>query len=226
MSDSKENPPVDYEMPIGSVPPEALRELGDSVRGVIDAMLRIDENHDDLTWAREQLDAVAERLRSHGCAENAVRLGVPSDPEVGRPYAFKGVFIPEHNPLAMLVETRVEADVIRGNTQLGVAFEGPPGCVHGGHVAALFDQILGQHNLSQGIPAMTGTLTIRYRKPTPLFTELRFEARTKSREGRKILVEGWIEANGTKTAEAEGLFILPRREDFLIPNQHPAGSDE
>jgi hypothetical protein len=84
-------------------------------------------------------------------------------------------------------------------------------------VAALFDQILGQHNLSTGIPAMTGTLTVRYRRPTPLFTELRFEARTRSREGRKVITEGWLKAGDEVTAEAEGLFILPRKDRLLIP---------
>ncbi|TDJ16564.1 MAG: PaaI family thioesterase [Deltaproteobacteria bacterium] len=217
MTHPNEKPRTDYQMPIGSEASEELCALGESLRNVIDAMLRIDESHDDLTWAREQLDAVTERLRRHGCAENAVRLGVPGDPEVGRPYAFKGVFIPAHNPLAMQVDFSFEGNVLHGTTTLGVAFEGPPGCVHGGHVAALFDQILGQHNLSTGIPAMTGTLTVRFRRPTPLFTELRFEARTRSREGRKIITEGWLKAGDEVTAEAEGLFILPRKDRLLIP---------
>ena len=43
-------------------------------------------------------------------------------------------------------------------------------------VAAAFDEVLGFVQSLSGRPGMTGTLTVRYRKPTPLHTELRFDA--------------------------------------------------
>ena len=66
------------------------------------------------------------------------------------------------------------------------AYEGPPGCVHGGVIAALFDELLGVANITSGVGAMTGTLTIKYRSPTPLHTPLDFAARTTSIDGRKV----------------------------------------
>ena len=48
------------------------------------------------------------------------------------------------------------------------AYEGPPGLVHGGVVALLLDQILGGAADHAGVPGMTGTLTVRYRKGTRL----------------------------------------------------------
>jgi acyl-CoA thioesterase FadM len=65
-----------------------------------------------------------------------------------------------------------------------------------------------------GNPGMTGTLTIRYRRPTPLLTELVFEAYVDRVEGRKIFTHGTLSANGTLTAEAEGLFIAVGQERF------------
>ncbi len=56
-------------------------------------------------------------------------------------------------------------------------YEGPPTCVHGGVIAETFDELLGAANIVAGSPAMTGTLTIRYRKPTPLHATIRIEAR-------------------------------------------------
>ncbi len=50
------------------------------------------------------------------------------------------------------------------------AYEGPPTCVHGGVIAEVFDEVLGAANIVAGVRAMTGTLTVRYRKPTPLNT--------------------------------------------------------
>jgi len=67
--------------------------------------------------------------------------------------------------------------------------------------------VLGFAQSMTGHPGMTGTLTIRYRKPTPLHRELRFEARVLRVEGRKIFTEGQLYAGDLLTAEAEGLFV-------------------
>ena len=55
---------------------------------------------------------------------------------------------------------------------------------------------------------MTGTLTIRYRKPTPLRTDLRIEARCLIRSGRKVHTWGGIFHGDVLTAEVEGIFIV------------------
>jgi acyl-coenzyme A thioesterase PaaI-like protein len=90
---------------------------------------------------------------------------------------------------------------------LGLAFEGPPGYVHGGWVALLFDEALGVANVAGGHPGMTGRLSVRYRRPTPLQTELRLEAWTVGRQGRRITTVGTLHAGDTLCAEAEGLFV-------------------
>jgi acyl-coenzyme A thioesterase PaaI-like protein len=86
--------------------------------------------------------------------------------------------------------------------------------VHGGFLAAAFDEVLGMAQSLTGNPGMTGTLTIRYRRPTPLLTELTFEAFVDRVEGRKIFTHGTLSANGLLTAEAEGLFIAVGQERF------------
>ncbi len=79
--------------------------------------------------------------------------------------------------------------------------------MHGGFVAAAFDEVLGFVQSTTGQPGMTGTLTIRYRRPTPLDTDLRFEATVQRVDGRKIFAEGRLYAGDVLTAEAEGIFI-------------------
>jgi hypothetical protein len=61
---------------------------------------------------------------------------------------------------------------------------------------------------------MTGTLTVRYRRPTPLYTDLRFEGRLVDVQGRKVLTRGTVSAAGRLTAEADGLFISVAPEKF------------
>jgi hypothetical protein len=72
---------------------------------------------------------------------------------------------------------------------------------------------MGHHNMVVGIRGMTGTLSVRYRRPTPLYTDLEFEVRTVRTSGRKIVDEGVVRANGEVVSEAQGLFIVPR--DFV-----------
>jgi hypothetical protein len=102
---------------------------------------------------------------------------------------------------------------IRGQAYFDYPYEGPPTCVHGGVISETFDELLGAANMVADNAAMTGTLTIRYRKPTPLRTDLRIEARCLGRDGRKVRTWGGIFHGDVLTAEAEGIFIVvgPRR---------------
>lgn len=54
---------------------------------------------------------------------------------------------------------------------------------------------------------MTGTLTVRYRRPTPLGRPLTFAAYLDRVEGRKIFVRGTLHDADVLCAEAEGIFI-------------------
>lgn len=86
-------------------------------------------------------------------------------------------------------------------------FEGPPLCLHGGYVAALFDEFLGWVQMFSGGAGATKNLSVTYHKPTPLNVDLELKARLVSVEGRKIKVVGEMYAGDVMTASAEGLFI-------------------
>jgi len=66
-------------------------------------------------------------------------------------------------------------------------------------------------------PVVTARLSIRYRLPTPLDVQLRFEARVVRHSGRRLVARARCLApttdGGTEvTAEAEALFVaIPRR---------------
>jgi hypothetical protein len=54
---------------------------------------------------------------------------------------------------------------------------------------------------------MTGTLKVRYLRPTPLFERVDLEAWTERVEGRRIISKGTMTVNGELTPAAEGLFV-------------------
>ena len=84
--------------------------------------------------------------------------------------------------------------------------------MHGGWIAFAFDEVLGIANIAAGNPGMTARLTVHYRRPTPLFRELRLQAWVDRVEGRRIMSRAEMYDGDTLTAEAEGLFVQPRPE--------------
>ena len=113
------------------------------------------------------------------------------------------------NPLAPPLNVWIADGVTHGRATLGWAYEGPPGSVHGGFVAALFDQFMGVAQASGGQPGMTGTLSTRYHRRTPLNTELHFRGWVEKIEGRKTFVHAEIHAGEVLTASCDGVFVQP-----------------
>ena len=100
---------------------------------------------------------------------------------------------------------------------LGLPYQGPPGCVHGGMSALMLDHLFGFANHWVGLRGMTAHYEIDYRKPTPLLEPLDMKAWVESHEGRKIWVRATIESGGELRVEARALFIsanvpLPGRD--------------
>lgn len=114
------------------------------------------------------------------------------------------------NPLAPPLNSWIEDDICHATCVCGWAYEGPPGSVHGGYVAALFDQFLGMAQLMGDRPGMTAYLHVNYHARTPLNTELRLKGWYEKIEGRKNFIRGEMYADGEMTASAEGLFVQPR----------------
>jgi acyl-coenzyme A thioesterase PaaI-like protein len=89
-------------------------------------------------------------------------------------------------------------------------YEGPPGAVHGGIVAAYLDEVLGGAAArAAGKPAVTGELTVRYVKPVPSETPLLGRGRMVANHGRYVDVEGSLEEFGARrvVATARGRFF-------------------
>jgi acyl-coenzyme A thioesterase PaaI-like protein len=111
------------------------------------------------------------------------------------------------NPIAPPITFTWEGGRSIGRVTFTRPYEGPPGCVHGGMIAAAFDQVLSVANVMAGTAGPTAELTIRYRKPTPLGVEVRFEGWQTRVAGRRIHAAGRLLAGDEVTVEAEGIFV-------------------
>lgn len=107
---------------------------------------------------------------------------------------------------------RRDGDRAFGSVTYDLRFEGLPGLVQGGFIAAAFDLILGQAVALAGLGGMTGSLSVRYVSPTPLYEALEYRSWFDRTEGRKTYARGElvVVATGRACAEAEGVFILPK----------------
>jgi hypothetical protein len=113
----------------------------------------------------------------------------------------------QSNVVAPPLRIWVDGETVRGEGSFGAAYEGPPGHVHGGFIAAAFDEVLGATQSLTEQSGMTGTLTVRYRRPTPLFRTLEFRGRLDRVSGRKIIASATLHAGETLCADAEAIFV-------------------
>ncbi len=190
---------------------EPLNRVAAAMRRISAVIIGQPINEGDLSDAAEELAALADRLESAAPGEKRSRpqpfpTGNPQDhfptsPMVG----FANPIAPPVDVWAVVGESGRRE--IRGRVTFGLQYEGPPTCVHGGAIAELFDELLGLANIVVGQAGMTGTLKVRYNRPTPLLAPLDLLARYTGREGRKIYTWGGIYHGGELTAEADGIFI-------------------
>jgi acyl-coenzyme A thioesterase PaaI-like protein len=185
----------------------ALFRVANAIRDVLHRMVQTSAPIDVIEAAATEVEAAAVRFSGH--TSKSMYEGFAEAANAGEPFGFfdHSPMLGQANPLAPPIQLWLEGDRILGTATFGAAYEGPPGCVHGGYVAAAFDEVLGSTQSLSGSPGMTGRLTVHYRKPTPLETELRFEGWIESVNGRKILTRGELRAGDVLCAEAEGLFI-------------------
>jgi acyl-coenzyme A thioesterase PaaI-like protein len=192
------------------------RRLASAMRLVIGRLVESNAPEDELSAAADGLERYAERLATHprlrrleGFAESATAGDVAA-------FFDQSPVIGLSNPLAPPISVRRSGELsAQASANFGAAYEGPPGCVHGGWVAAAFDEVLGFVQSLAGSPGFTGTLTVRYRNPTPLYTDLRFEVQVTGTERRKTFAAGKLFAGDVLTAEAEAIFVSADRERFI-----------
>jgi len=206
---------VDGHGPDAASPPgPELARLVDALRRATDLVGRPGAPPDRLVDAAESVEAAVALLEG---TTQPWRVSVPAHPSPAlEPHEFFpfSPMIGLYSPLAPPIRCELHGETVVGRGLLGAAYEGPPGCVHGGIIAGLFDELLGVANIASGVGAMTGTLTIVYRSPTPLYTELRLEGRTLGIDGRKVRTAGTLHAGDRLCAEADGVFILVEHERF------------
>lgn len=191
----------------------ATEKVADSTRALIGALRRADAPVPTLERAAALVDEAAALLAEHRVEgmpmQGRVGEGGPTghsstDPQIFFPYS---PVVGPLSPLAPPVALEFDGERMHGTVWLDAQFNGPPGMVHGGIIALIFDEILGATNVCHGLGGFTGTLSVRYERPTPIESDLVLDSWIDRTEGRKVFTAGTITHDGVVTARAEGIFI-------------------
>lgn len=197
-------------------------DLTNSLRRLGEATLRTTVGEDVIREAQRRIDAITAELEAETIPTSNFGVVVTT---TGRVRGYGNAVVGLRNAVApplTIVQDREEGSA-SSEFFLNGLYEGPPGMVHGGVVALVLDQIFGEAAAAGGTPGMTGTLTLRYRKPTRL-GRLSAKAWVHSTADIKTIVKGEMrDCDGEVTVEAEGLFILPRwaREQLAASGEAP-----
>lgn len=177
-----------------------------AVRDLVDVTIRSTiTDPDQIETSRAEIEAVVARLRKEQLPGPA---GLRYNDEM-RYWEWGNAAVGPRNAIAPPMKVVHEPDgSTHADVDLGAAYEGPPGLVHGGVVALLLDHLMGETASAFKRLTMTGTLTMRYRNGTPL-GPIQIEGRIDREEGRKVFVVATVSSESGVTVEAEGIFIVP-----------------
>lgn len=188
-----------------TIPPSSsMSRVVDALRRTIKAMYHVHPSHDDDAMAH-----AAEQLAESVVAAGTLPLGQDSEIRYTR-NPLTGTM----NPIAPPAVYEYGDNSITARLRFNEAYQGPPACVHGGMVAAIFDDVLGRTRHFTGRNCVTGSLTISYKKPTPLNADLVLVATIKEILERKFIVSGELSLNGETLATAEAIFVFRDVEKF------------
>lgn len=112
------------------------------------------------------------------------------------------------NATSVDFQARREGDEVVADACFGAAFEGAPGRVHGGMVAAVFDDLVGFILGMVGQPGFTGRITVVYKAPVPTERPVEFRARLRERTERTLVVDADVRLGEKILATCEATMVL------------------
>jgi len=176
-----------------------------AIRELIDAAVRTGVDGQTIAQAQHAVEAVTATLTvTEQAGTRTLR-----DAVTGRPIAWGNPVVGARNAIAPPLDIQFTDGECWAEFDLGSAYEGPPGWVHGGMCALVLDHILGEAASDQlSKPFFTGTLTCKYLRGTPL-GRLRAVASLERVDGVKAYAHGHISDADGVTVQADGVFIMP-----------------
>lgn len=153
------------------------------------------------------------------------RIGVDAD-DSQRIYLDHAFDIGAYNPcFPEYTFDHLDEHTAGGRVTFPLVYEGPPGLVNGGFLAVFFDCVTQHQSCAVERTGKTRALTVTFRRPTPILTELRFDivrvesdgavtSTARLRHGDDVLCEGRFSTVASRPAQLSGFQFGKRRNGF------------
>jgi acyl-coenzyme A thioesterase PaaI-like protein len=193
----------------GEAPLPELEALASALRDLTSTALALEHPSAELRRLTDEVRAAQARLAGEMPRDLRPRVGADAAADQ-RVYLDHSRDIGDYNPCVPVYELACADDRAEGSVEFPVAYEGPPGIVHGGFLAVFFDCVLQQLSCDLGLTGKTVSLSLRYRRPAPLLTRLRVGA-TREIDGDRIRSRGELLLDDTVLCEAEMSAVASNR---------------
>lgn len=188
---------------------DLVRSAAADARTIIDALVHLDHQDPVVAQLAGALAEAAALVRDREFG--AVLVDDPRAHARTSSYLDRSPVTGQSNPLAPPLKVIPAGEHgARAVVSMGLAYQGPPGRLHGGFVATLLDHVMGYAAASSGKWVFTRTLSVDYDHAVPLFQDLEISAEIQRMDGRKVWVVGRISAGGKIVARATGMWVGPR----------------
>ena len=203
----------------GEAPLAETIALAAALRDLAGNALALEHPTPEIRQFTEEVIAVGKRLEAILPRDPRPRVGDSPEPD-RRVYLDHSRNIGDYNPCFPQYRLSCADGRGEGEVDFPDVYEGPPGIVHGGFLALLFDCVLQQLNCDLGVAGKTATINVRYRRPTPLRTKLRIVAEreiieSKIHSNAQLFREDELLCSAEMTAVAGNraslLYVSPRR---------------
>jgi hypothetical protein len=159
----------------GEAPLAQTVEAAGAIRRLSSLLVSLEHPHPTVDVMLAKFAEWEGELAAAAPTDNAPRIGaIDGDPR--RIYLNHATDIGAYNPC--FPEYRfdhLDAGKASGRVTFPLIYEGPPGLVHGGFLGVFFDCVMQHHNCVTGLSGKTRSLTVTFRRPTPVLTELGFD---------------------------------------------------
>lgn len=155
-----------------------------AMRRLSGALLSLEHDHPTVDAMLRQIDEWERELAAAAPSDPTPRIG-PEATDSQRVYLDHAFDIGAYNPaFPEYTFDEIGADSASGRVTFPVVFEGPPGLVNGGFLAVFFDCVTQHQSCATGRTGKTRSLTVTFRRPTPILTELSFDVTRVESDGR------------------------------------------
>jgi acyl-coenzyme A thioesterase PaaI-like protein len=146
-----------------------------AMRRLTGLLLSLEQDHPTVDAMLAQMTLWEKELTPAAAPDPTPRIGDPGD-ESRRVYLDHAFDIGAYNPcFPEYTFDHLDTQTASGRVTFPVVYEGPPGLVHGGFLAVFFDSITQHQSCAVNLTGKTRSLSVTFRRPTPILTELRFD---------------------------------------------------